>query len=106
MKEICVISFGDSTKYRVSSDECKDIDKVKDEVKASLLKRFPEIAALPFYSQITVERMDAADAAQYPEFDEKALDSIKAVLDREVEDARSVDELNNDAPFSDINTEG
>ncbi len=94
MKETCVISFGDSNKYRVTLDECKDINNIEQEVKTYLEKKFPEIVALPFYSQITVERKDAKDAGQYPEFDAEALKKIQATLTTEVKDARSVDELN------------
>ncbi|MDE7180750.1 MAG: hypothetical protein K2N88_06090 [Muribaculaceae bacterium] len=105
MKKTVVISFGDSAKYRVPSIESseKDLKAVEENVKTYLKVKFPEIEALPFYSSMKVEEVDPAEAANYDEFNADALKSIRSVLVTEVKDARSLDVLNSDAPYSDIN---
>ncbi|MBD5195454.1 MAG: hypothetical protein HDS12_00320 [Bacteroides sp.] len=104
MKKTCILSFGNSSKYKVPSIECNntDIKLVEKEVKEYLKVKFPEIEALPFYSSMTVEEVDADEAEGYPEFNAEALKNIEKTLSREVEDARSLDELNNNAPFANI----
>lgn len=49
-----------------------------------------------------LRRVPAAEAVGYPEFNATALGNIETTLKAEVKDARSVDELNLNAPFSGI----
>lgn len=104
MKETCVISFGDSAEYRLPDipTEGAEISKVEKDVKSFLKAKYPQLAALPFYSKMTVRKMKETEALQYPEFSPAALDNIKKTLAAEVADARSIAELNLNAPFSDI----
>lgn len=105
MKQTVVISFGDSVRYRVPAIESseKDLDLVKKEVETYLKATFPADGSFPYYSAMTVERVPADEAAGYPEFNADAMKSIEKTLRTEVRDARSLDELNLNAPFSDIN---
>lgn len=105
MKKTCIISFGDSAKYRVPAIECsdKDMKLVENEVKEYVKVKFPEIEALPYYSKLTIKEVDSTEAEGYPEFNESAMKAIEKVLSTEVEDARSIDELDLNAPYSDIN---
>lgn len=104
MKETCVISFGDSAVYRLPDipTEGAEISKVEKDVKAFLKAKYPQLEALPFYSKMTVRKVKEEDAIKYPEFSPAALEDIKKTLAAEVADARSIAELNLDAPFSDI----
>ncbi|MDE6006885.1 MAG: hypothetical protein K2G67_04975 [Muribaculaceae bacterium] len=105
MKETCVISFGDSATYRISdiAAEGVELPKIEKEVKVFLKEKFPQLTALPYYSKMTVRKMKLEDALKYPEFSSNALDNIKKTLAAEIADARSIAELNLDAPYSDIN---
>lgn len=96
-----IISFGNSTKYRItpSPDELKDI---KAEIKEYLVNKFPQLKALGFYEKMTVTPVDETNEkeyAGYKEFNENSIDEIKNVLSSEVRDARAVSELNSNAPW-------
>lgn len=102
--KVYIISFGNSTKYRItpSNGELADI---KSDVKEYLVKKFPEISALNFFDKMTVTAVDASNEAEYigySEFDEKSLSEIKSILKTEVETAESVRDLNNNAPWNNL----
>lgn len=104
MKETCVISFGDSATYRLPAIESngRDLSKVAEDVKAWLKAKFPQLTALPFYSKMTVRKMNEADAKAYPEFNPNSLKTIKETLASEVADAMSIKDLNLNAPFANV----
>lgn len=96
-----IISFGNSSKYRITP-ETGDLADIKKDVKDYLVKKFPQIKALDFYDKMTVEEITPENAAQYAgykEFDADSIREIENVLSTEVEDARSLKELNSNAPW-------
>lgn len=104
----CLISFGNSTVYRLPVDKCDSgkIEDLKEDVRNYLDSRFPEMKALDYYSKMTVRHIDSDDAARYssyPEFNEDAVRKIEETLDTEVRDHQSLEELNLNAPYAAVN---
>lgn len=108
MEKYCIVSFGNSRKYRISipkGDAKRDLASLKDEVKEYLKGKFPQIEALSFYDKLTVapvpENSDE-DYSRFPELNKQSLAEIESVLSTEVEDAESLEELNSNAPWNSI----
>lgn len=103
MKTVCIISFGNSTKYRLTIDKgCDQVSDIKAEVKDYLEKKFPTLSSLNFYDKISVVPVDVSNCEKYkdyPEFDDDSIDEIKKVLSREVESYEDVRNLNSNAPW-------
>lgn len=103
MNKVCILSFGNSAKYRLPVEQtgAKDISAVRADVKEYLKRKFPQLDAGGFYDKVSVEELTDAETAGYPVFNESALDSIKSVLGTEVRDYESLSKLNLNAPFND-----
>ena len=96
-----IISFGNSTKYRLNADEASLVD-LKNDIRKYLVNKFPQISDLNFFDKMTVTEVDSANSAEYasyPEFNEKSICEIKQVLSTEVHDEESVRNLNSNAPW-------
>ncbi len=110
-KKLYIVSFGDSAKFRVSSDETKEnfekskiIVDLENALNDYLKEKFPE-TNYTYYTVPSISEVDPADEGQYasyPELDSSALESIKKALAVEVEDMESNRRLNSDAPYSNI----
>lgn len=99
-----IVSFGNSDKYRlpfIESDD-RDIKLVREDVESYLKGRFPQFAGLEFFSKMNLEKSTDTAARALPEFNASALNAIKNVLKIEVEDAESLEVLDNNAPWSNI----
>lgn len=101
-----IVSFGNSNKYRlpfIVSDE-RDLSLVREDVQNYLKGRFPEFAGLTFFSRMNLEKTSDTQARSLPEFNEDALKAIKKVLDMEVKNAEFQEQLDLNAPYSNINS--
>lgn len=103
MSTVCIISFGNSTKYRLTLNEDPgQISDIKKEVTDYLAEKYPQLRALNFYDKVTVTPVTPENAAKYKDYEEFGPDSIsqiKAVLSREVEDEESLHRLNSNEPW-------
>lgn len=110
-KKLYIVSFGDSAKFRVPSDETKEnfekskvVVDLENALNDYLKERFPETNytyyTVPAISEVYPD--DEEKYASYPELNASALDSIKEALAKEVEDMESTRSLNSDAPYSNI----
>lgn len=106
MSDLCIISFGNSEKYRLNLPEGSSaIDDIKSAVKSYLDDRYPSLAGIGYYDAMTVlpvSKKDAAEYKDYPEFSEESVRHIEDTLRREVEDYESVRSLNRNAPWNDV----
>lgn len=102
MSKVCILSFGNSTKYRlpVEESEDKDIALIRGDVKEFLKRKFPQLDANGFYDKVTLEELSEEEAKGYSLFDESALEAIKSLLGSEVRNSEAVAKLNLNAPFS------
>lgn len=100
-----IVSFGNSDKYRlpfIESDD-RDIKLVREDVESYLKGRFPQFAGLKFLEKMNLEKTTDTSARALPEFNADALNHIKDVLKIEVEDAESLEILDSNAPYAEIN---
>lgn len=108
MTNTCIISFGNSRKYRLSlplDNAKRDLASLKDTVKTFLKNKFPGLEALSFYDKMTVAPVAEGNAKNYekfPEFNAKSIQAIENTLSTEVEDAESLQILNDNAPWNSI----
>lgn len=98
---VYIISFGNSTKYRFTPD-VESLSEISGDIKSYLAKKYPDLAAAPYYGKMNVTEVDASNEREYKgykEFDSNSVEEIKKVLSREIENAASVHELNSNAPW-------
>lgn len=106
-KELYIISFGTSSKYRFYADE-NDRTKMEKsaDIRKYLMERFPDGGDMKFIETPDVERISSADEAKYssyPLLDASTLSGIEKHLATEHEVVRDTDEINSDAPFDSLN---
>lgn len=112
-KNIYIVSFGDSEQYRLpaadltSSGNANEemLVKLEKELNSYLRQRFPE-DVFAYYTTPKVTEISAEHAPQYasyPVLDKAAVDEIKRVLEREVKVMRAEKQLDDNAPWSNIN---
>lgn len=110
-KHLYIVSFGDSDKYRLSytdadlegADKDSPLVKLENELNAYLKERFPE-STFAYFTTPKVTELDPSHESQYmqyPELDAAAIEAIKKVLVKEVEEMNSARELNDNAPWAD-----
>ncbi len=114
-KKLYIVSFGDSRKYRLPFTE-KDFSDglhhadmnplfpIENEIRAYLDELFPG-ENLAFYTsaKVTEVEWDHRDKYEsYPLLDQEAVSAIKQELAKEVRDMMATQELNSDAPYSNI----
>ena len=62
MDTVCIISFGNSTKYRLALDgRGGQVEDIRAEVREYLEKKFPALSALSFYDRMTVIPVDGSN---------------------------------------------
>lgn len=100
-----IVSFGDSTRYRVDFDGNRDeflgSDKLKDikkRVEDFLKEKFPTGG----YDKVVALSVADDDGREVPDLDEKDFSALLDSVARQVEVLREGEELNNNAPFSNI----
>lgn len=102
MDKICIISFGNSTKYRLRLDHCDQVADIKATVRDYLDKKFPTLSGRNFYDKMTVIPVDSDEEEKYrdyKDFDDNSVHEIEKVLSRSTENYESVRELNSNEPW-------
>lgn len=108
LEKVYLVSFGNSAKYILRDKEAgKDsrLAKIETELNAFLRDRFPDEPFAYFTSPRVdvISRVDAEKYASYPPLDAEAIDDIKKVLAKEVEDMEATKRMNSNAPYSNVN---
>ena len=107
--KLYIVSFGDSRKYRLPFVELPSdrtpLANMEKELNEYRKKEFPDdnfaYFTTPKVTEVDWDHRDKYES--YPLLDGKAIEEIKKVLSEEVKDMRSTQEMNDDAPFSDVN---
>lgn len=103
-KEMYLVSFGDSSKYISTSGDT--IRQVSGKLREGLHKLFPS-ASMDNMPVPEVESIgDASKYSSYPELTLKAVPEILRTLVTGMKENADVRELNNNAPWSNINPFG
>lgn len=107
-EKIYLVSFGNSDKYVLRDTEIgekSELTKIEAELNAFLRSKFPDDT----FAYFTTPRVDeissshSEEYASYPALDGVAIESIKKVLAREVEDLEANRRINDNAPFANVN---
>lgn len=107
-EKIYLVSFGNSDKYVLRDTEVGErsrLTRIEAELNSYLRNKFPN-ESFTYYTTPRVEDISAEDASEYSiyrKLDSSAIESIKKVLAKEVENMESNEELNADAPFANVN---
>lgn len=91
-----IVSLGDTKKYRVSG---ADLKKYSEELKDYLSSEFAG-EAIKYYDTASVS--ESEDSEKYPELTHVEFEKIKTDLKRQIEVRNEDQELNSDAPYSDV----
>lgn len=107
-KRLYLVSFGHSDMYLLADtkEECHTrLAKLEKSLNDFLRVRFPDETFAYFTTpRVTeVEPEHLSRFANYPRLDDKAVEAIKRVLVREVEDMNSLYTMNRNAPYADTN---
>lgn len=107
-----MISFGDSSQYKLPFEDSKEaLEKsaqlvaLEHELRDYLNDKLPESNVTYYVTPkvVEVEPGDAEKYASYPVLDAAAVADIKKRLLKGVQDMNSLKELNRNAPFDDLN---
>ena len=102
-KQVYIISFGNSTKYRFTpSEQEQSLVEVSHDIKSYLAKKFPQLSSMSFFDRMTVTPVDATNKDEYKdykEFNDDSLSEIKKVLTVEIDGLESLSQLNSNAPW-------
>ena len=96
-----IISFGNSTKYRLTADN-NELRQLKGDIRNYLASKYPDLPALGFFDKMTVTPIDASNKDEYKdykEFNADSLSEIKKVLSVDIDGLESLDRLNSNAPW-------
>lgn len=101
-KRSFIVSFGDSTRYKVyypgTLEEFKASDKlreIKERVASFLKEKFPTGG----YEDVVKISLADDDGRDFPDLDKTGIDDLLKSVERQVEVMRDGKELNNNAPF-------
>ena len=92
-----IVSLGDSKKYRATGAQLKQYE---EELKKYLSKEFAG-EPINFYDSTSVEECSDPDA--YPELTHVEFEKVKTDLKRQLEVRAGYEQLDSDAPYSDVN---
>ena len=107
-----IVSFGDSRQYRMEYADARDpralvhsapFAEIENELNSYLKGKFPD-ETFAYYTSPKVTEVDWSHRdqyASYPVLDQKAIEDIKKLLVKEIEDMNANRELNDNAPFAD-----
>ena len=107
-EKIYLVSFGNSEKYLLRDNEAGEksiLTRLESELNSYLRSRFPD-ETFAYYTTPRVDEVPASEIGKYigyPELDAQAVAGIKEVLAREVEDMQSTSEINDNAPYANVN---
>lgn len=107
-EKLYLISFGSSDKYVLRDTEVGEkssMTQIEAELNAFLRKHFPN-ETFTYYTTPRVEEISQADESEYASYralDSQAIEEIKKVLVEEVKNMEANSELNDDAPFANVN---
>lgn len=111
-KKYYLVSFGNSSVYRLEynvedGEHHRSHDpfaRIEKELNDYLKREFPDKTFTYFTSPKITELSDDKDGKyqEYKELDAKAVEDIKHVLKREIEDMEAVKESNSNAAFSTV----
>ena len=107
-EKIYLVSFGNSEKYLLRDNEAGEksiLTRLEAELNSYLRSRFPD-ETFAYYTTPRVDEVPASEIGKYigyPELAAQAVAGIKEVLAREVEDMQSTSEINDNAPYANVN---
>lgn len=108
LEKIYLVSFGHSDKYILHDTEVgekSELTRIESELNSYLRQKFPD-ESFAYFTSPRVDDISAADADEYsgyPKLDANAIEEIKRVLAKEVQNMEDNDSLNSDAPFANVN---
>ena len=104
-KRYFVVSFGDSTRYKVGFDGTKEefetsakLKDIKKRVDDYLQEKFPTGG----YEEVVGMSVSDDDGRDFPDIDKIDFNDLLKSVERQVKVERDADELNNNAPFDSI----
>lgn len=103
-----LVSFGNSDKYILRDTEVGEkssMMQIENELNSFLRSKFPD-ETFTYYTTPRVEEISDEDIEKYSSYrklNKEAIEEIKSVLAKEVNDMESNSELNDDAPFANVN---
>lgn len=107
-EKVYLVSFGHSDKYILrdtESGEKSRLTRIEGELNEYLRKKFPDDT----FAYFTSPRIDDVSEASkdtyagYPMLDSRAIEDIKSVLTKEVENMEYNDSLDSNAPYANVN---
>ena len=104
-KRTYIVSFGDSTRYRVNFDGTKEEFEVSDklrEIKTRVNDYLKEKFPTGGYADVVKISVADDDGRDFPDLDKVGLDDLLKSVTTQVEVMREGFELNNNAPFDKI----
>ncbi|MDE6811166.1 MAG: hypothetical protein K2J15_02320 [Muribaculaceae bacterium] len=107
-EKLYLISFGNSDKYVLrdtESGEKSSMMRIEADLNAFLRSKFPD-ETFAYYTTPKVEEISEEGSEKYESYrklDADAIEEIKSVLVKEVENMESNQELNDDAPYANVN---
>lgn len=106
--KLYIVSFGNSKQYLLKdtkSGEKSALAKIEKNLNDYLREQFPD-DSFTYYTSPKVSEVDPSHESEYRSYqklDDNAISAIKSALVREVRDMNSTKELNEDAPYSNVN---
>lgn len=103
-----VISFGNSDKYFLHDSKVgkeSRLTRIENELNEYLQQKFPN-ETFAYFTSPRVDEISpehAKEYEKYPLLDSRAVESIKHVLAREVENMEANDRLDRNAPYAQVN---
>ncbi len=106
-----IVSFGDSRQYRMEYADARDphalvhsapFTEIENELNSYLKEKFPD-ETFAYYTSPKVTEVEWSHRDQYesyPVLDAKAIDDIKKLLVKEIEDMNDNRVLNDNAPYA------
>lgn len=103
-----IVSFGNSDKYLLYDDRRTEesyLLKIENELNKFLHDKFPNDTFAYFTSPraVEIDIKHVGKYSSYPKLDREAVNNIKEVLVKEVEELEANRRLNSDAPYSKVN---
>lgn len=107
-KKLYIVNFSDSEKYQLvtdSVDHNKELARIEDELRRYLQHEFPDDDSFTYFVTPRVTEISWVHRDQfsgYPVLDDKAIESIKQELKREIQARDDDNVLDSNAPFNTV----
>lgn len=108
MDKTYVLSFGNSRKYRLKAtpDGADALFKnLSNKIKSYVELTYPQLPAEKYYSRLEVKMVDPMFVADYEVYSSDAITEFKKVIDREVADFESLEQIDSNAPWSNVDAD-